>query len=447
MLTLLGLGMIICFMYLIMSKRLSALVALTIIPILFALITYALSFFVDGLSGFHINELGDMMLDGIKKLAPTGVMLLFAILYFAIMIDTGLFDPSVKWILKMVKGDPLKVTLGTITLTLIVSLDGDGSTTYMICVAAMLPLYKRIGMSPLIMACLMMLASGIMNLTPWGGPTARAASALHVDPNDIFVPMILPMLFAIAWLYFLGFMYGRMERKRLGIVELDISHGDNIQISQEPEANRAHLRWFNGLLTLVLMICLVKSVLPSSILFMVALSIALIVNYPNLDMQKRLVANHSASALAVVGIIFAAGIFTGILSGTGMVDAMSKELVAIIPESMGPYLAPITAIISMPLTFFMSNDAFYFGVLPVLSEAAAHYGITPVEMARAAIVGQPVHLLSPLVPSTYLLCGLAGIGFGDHQKFTIKWAIITCLVMLVAAVVFGMFPLYSQIPH
>lgn len=447
MLTLLGLGMIICFMYLIMSKRLSALVALTIIPILFALITYALSFFVDGLSGFHINELGDMMLDGIKKLAPTGVMLLFAILYFAIMIDTGLFDPSVKWILKMVKGDPLKVTLGTITLTLIVSLDGDGSTTYMICVAAMLPLYKRIGMSPLVMACLMMLASGIMNLTPWGGPTARAASALHVDPNDIFVPMILPMLFAIAWLYFLGFMYGRMERKRLGIVELDINHGDNIQISQEPEANRAHLRWFNGLLTLVLMICLIKSVLPSSILFMVALSIALIVNYPNLDMQKRLVANHSASALAVVGIIFAAGIFTGILSGTGMVDAMSKELVAIIPESMGPYLAPITAIISMPLTFFMSNDAFYFGVLPVLSEAAAHYGITPVEMARAAIVGQPVHLLSPLVPSTYLLCGLAGIGFGDHQKFTIKWAIITCLVMLVAAVVFGMFPLYSQIPH
>ncbi|MDQ9009813.1 CitMHS family transporter [Acinetobacter gerneri] len=447
MLTLLGLGMIICFMYLIMSKRLSALVALTIIPILFALITYALSFFVDGLSGFHINELGDMMLDGIKKLAPTGVMLLFAILYFAIMIDTGLFDPSVKWILKMVKGDPLKVTLGTITLTLIVSLDGDGSTTYMICVAAMLPLYKRIGMSPLVMACLMMLASGIMNLTPWGGPTARAASALHVDPNDIFVPMILPMLFAIAWLYFVGFMYGRMERKRLGIVELDISHGDNIQISQEPEANRAHLRWFNGLLTLVLMICLVKSVLPSSILFMIALSIALIVNYPNLDMQKRLVANHSASALAVVGIIFAAGIFTGILSGTGMVDAMSKELVAIIPESMGPYLAPITAIISMPLTFFMSNDAFYFGVLPVLSEAAAHYGITPVEMARASIVGQPVHLLSPLVPSTYLLCGLAGIGFGDHQKFTIKWAIITCLVILAASVIFGMFPLYSQIPH
>lgn len=445
MLTVLGLGMILCFMYLIMSRRMTPLAALTLIPILFALIAYGLSFYVDSLAHIELKELGEMMLEGVKKLAPTGVMLLFAILYFAIMIDTGLFDPSVKFILKLVKGDPLKVVIGTITLTIIVSLDGDGSTTYMICVAAMLPLYKRLGMSPLIMACLMMLASGIMNLTPWGGPTARAASALHVDPSDVFVPMILPMVIAIVWLYFLGYMYGRMERKRLGIVELDISHGDDIQISTNPEANRAHLRWFNGLLTLVLMICLVKGVLPMPILFMVALCIALVVNYKDIDMQKSLVAHHAGSALNVVGIIFAAGIFTGILSGTGMVDAMSKELVAIIPDSMGPYLAPITAIVSMPLTFFMSNDAFYYGVLPILSEAASHYGITPVEMARASIVGQPVHLLSPLVPSTYLLCGLAGIEFGQHQKFAIKWAIVTCLVMLVTALVFGIFPLYSTL--
>ena len=445
MLTVLGLGMILCFMYLIMSRRMTALAALTLIPILFALITYGLSFYVDGLGHFEIKELGEMMLEGVKKLAPTGVMLLFAILYFAIMIDTGLFDPSVKLILRLVKGDPLKVVMGTITLTLIVSLDGDGSTTYMICVAAMLPLYKRLGMSPLIMACLMMLASGVMNLTPWGGPTARAASALHVEASEIFVPMVLPMIFAILWIYFLGFMYGRMERKRLGIMEIDVSHGDNIQISTNPEANRDHLRWFNALLTIVLMVCLVKGVLPLPILFMVALCIALVVNYKDVDLQKSLIAHHAGSALNVVGIIFAAGIFTGILSGTGMVDAMSKELVAIIPTSVGPFLAPITAIISMPLTFFMSNDAFYYGVLPILSEAAAHYGITPVEMARASIVGQPVHLLSPLVPSTYLLCGLAGIEFGQHQKFTIKWAIITCFVMLLGALVLGVFPLYSTL--
>lgn len=192
MLTLLAFAMVATFMFLIMTKRLSALIALILVPIAFALI-----------GGFAAG-LGPMMLDGIRTLAPTGVMLMFAILYFAIMIDSGLFDPAVRKILRLVKGDPLKVSLGTAALAMIVSLDGDGSTTYMICVAAVLPLYSRLGMSPLVMACLIMLSSGVLNMTPWGGPTARAASALHVDPADIFVPMIPAMIagllaiFAIA---------------------------------------------------------------------------------------------------------------------------------------------------------------------------------------------------------------------------------------------------------
>ena len=143
----------------------------------------------------------------------------------------------------------------------------------------------------------------------------------------------------------------------------------------------------------------------------------------------------------MVSLIFAAGVFTGILGGTGMVEAMSQSFLAVIPQSWGPYMAPITAIASMPFTFFISNDAFYFGVLPVVSEAAGHYGIAPVEMARASLIGQPVHLLSPLVPSTYLLVGLAGVEFGDHQKFTLKWAVAICMLMLAVALLLGIFPL------
>ena len=73
------------------------------------------------------------------------------------------------------------------------------------------------------------------------------------------------------------------------------------------------------------------------------------------------------------------------------------------------------------------------------------YGISPVEMARASIVGQPVHLLSPLVPSTYLLVALAGIEFGDHQRFTLKWAVLVCLCIMFAALLMGIFPLFSTL--
>jgi citrate-Mg2+:H+ or citrate-Ca2+:H+ symporter, CitMHS family len=136
-------------------------------------------------------------------------------------------------------------------------------------------------------------------------------------------------------------------------------------------------------------------------------------------------------------MVFAAGIFTGILTGTKMEDAMAGSLVVMVPHSLGSNFPVITGITSMPFTFFLNNDSYYFGILPVLSKAAATFDISSAEMARASLLGQPVHLLSPLVPSTYLLAGMAGVDFGDHQRFTLKWAIGTSLVMLLFSILTG----------
>ncbi|MCQ2999959.1 CitMHS family transporter [Pseudomonas syringae] len=436
MLTILGFSMVICFMYLIMTKRLSALIALMLIPILFALI------------GGHYAGLGAMMLDGVKTLAPTGVMLTFSILYFGIMIDAGLFDGLVRFILKLVKGDPLKVLVGTAVLTMLVSLDGDSSTTYMIACAAFLPLYQRLGMNVLGMTCLVNIASGIMNISPWGGPTARAAAALHVDAMDIFVPMIPGMLIGAACLVFTAVILGRKERARLGIIHLDDFHSGSMALgngsAEECASNRRpKMFWPNLILTLTLITCLVLGTMPIQILFMIGFAIAITLNYPKIEDQKARIAAHAANVLAVTAVIFAAGIFTGILSGTGMVDSMAKSLLHVIPPSFGPFLAVFTAAVSLPFTFFMSNDAFYFGILPVIAQTAAQYGITPLEIARASVVGQPVHLLSPLVPSLYLLVALAKVDLGDHQRFALKWALLASFGLFIGGVLFGAFPFYQ----
>src|SRR3546814_10852667 len=89
---------------------------------------------------------------------------------------------------------------------------------------------------------------------------------------------------------------------------------------------------------------------------------------------------------------------------------------------------------------FISNDAFYFGVLPILAETGAAYGVSPAEIGRASLVGQQVHLLSPLVASTYLLVGFVGIEFGEHQRFTLKWALGSFLIFFAASLLFGIFP-------
>ena len=436
-LTLLAFGMVIVFMTLIMTRKLAPLTALILVPIAF------------GVLGGFAPQLGKMMLDGVTKLAPTGVMLTFAILYFAIMIDAGLFEPVVTALVRIVDGDPVKVVVGTAVLALVVSLDGDGSTTYMITVAAMLPLYRRLGIRPLILACVTMMAGGVMNILPWGGPTARAAAALAVDAGELFVPMIPAMLVAATWVLYASYRLGVSERTRIATSgpatfddtsALTDSGNDGIADTRRPK-----LLWVNALLTLLLMIALVKGVMPLPILFMIGFAVAIMINYPSVAEQKQLLATHAANALGVASLIFAAGIFTGILSGTKMVDAMASSVVQAVPASLGPYLSIVTGILSIPFTFFISNDAFYYGILPILAKAGQAYGITADEMGRASLVGQPVHLLSPLVPSTYLLVGLAGVDLGAHQRFTIKWSLLTSLVLLGTGLLTTVIPVVGRL--
>ncbi len=224
-----------------------------------------------------------------------------------------------------------------------------------------------------------------------------------------------------------------------GLVGADATDDDG------PALKRPKLRVVNTVLTLVLLAALIKAVLPLPVLFMLGFAVALMVNYPSLADQRARINAHAGNALAVAGVVFAAGIFTGILSGTKMIDAMAESVVHMVPTALGPFMAPVTALLSVPFTFFISNDAFYYGVVPILAKAAAAYGITPVEIGRASLMGQPVHLLSPLVPSTYLLVGLCGVEFDEHQRFTIKWAALSVVVLLVVALLTTVVPLVGHL--
>jgi CitMHS family citrate-Mg2+:H+ or citrate-Ca2+:H+ symporter len=364
----------------------------------------------------------------------------------------------------------------------------------------MLPIYLRLGMSPVVLTCVAGLVNGTLNIVPWGGPTVRAATALGIEPTDVFVPMLpslaagLVIAFAFAW--FLGLA----ERKRIGALDssrLDgtfaggagASGARRILRAPEPkpgaratlrtgnivtvaggrsgvaaatavvdredtamadtmlDPHRATLRpkliWFNLALTIAVMVLLVLDVFPLAYVFMVGAAVVLVVNFRKLKSQADEIVAHAPSIVGVVSMVLAAGVLVGVLNGTGMVDAMATWITTVIPAALGPFLAVITGLLSIPFTFFMSNDAFYFGILPVLAESAAHFGIEPVEMARASITGQPVHLQSPLVPAILLLVSLASVNLGDHHKKVLWRACVVSLVMLAVGVLVGAIPLIA----
>ncbi|MFJ8237934.1 CitMHS family transporter [Ureibacillus sp. NPDC094379] len=433
MLTFLGISMVVVFTYLIMAKKLSPVTALVIVPIIFAVI-----------AGFRL-ELGGMMLDGLKQVAPSAALLLFAILFFGILIDAGLFDPLINKMMTFVKGDPLKISIGTAIIAMTVALDGDGTTTHMITISAMLALYLRIGMNPLILGTISLLSVSIMSgMTPWGGPATRAIASLGLDANQFFLPLIPTMLSGMACILFMAFVLGKKERARLGIINMEEipQHAlGHIEVASthtvQNDTKRPKLIWVNLILTIAVMGILVTGIISPSILFLIGFVLAAMINYPNIDEQKERILSHAGNALTVVVLVFAAGIFSGIFSGTKMVDAISNALISIIPESVGSFFPLVVAITSMPFTFVLSNDAYYFGVLPILAEAGAAYGVGALEIARASVLGQPVHFLSPLVASTLLLAGMIKSDLGEFQRYAFKWAILCSLVITIVAFITG----------
>lgn len=428
-LAILGFIMIAVFMILIMTRKVSALIALIVIPTIFALI-----------GGFYAG-IGKFMLDGIGTVAPTGIMLTFAILYFGVMIDAGLFEPVIKLIIKVVKGDPVKIAIGTVLLASMVALDGDGTTTFIITVTAMMPLYKKIGMSYYILSTLALLSIGVMNMLPWGGPTARAISSLHLQTEDVFIPIIPAMIAGIIFALAVAVILGNRSKKYINsATDIDTDDIQMVDSKEDSLLKRPKMIIPNAILTISLIVCLLIELLPIPVLFMVWFGVALLINYPNLSIQNSVVKKHAGDVLAVISLVFASGIFTGIMDGTKMVDEMAHTLVQIIPEALGSHFALITAILSGPFTYFMANDPFYYGVLPILAESAHQFGISKVAMARASVLGQPLHVLSPLYAAGYLLVGMLDVEYGRNQRIVIKWAIGSSLFMIFVALILGIIP-------
>lgn len=432
------------FLAAVLSQRVSVFIALTVLPILAAVVV--------GAGG----RLGELVVGGLETVAPVAIMITFAVLYFSLMVDAGLFDPAVRRVVRWAGGDPLKITVGTAVLTLLVALDGDGASTFLIMVSAMLPLYRRLGMRPLVLTAVICLGAGVMNMVPWGGPTARAMAALDLDSADVFVPVLPAMGAGILWVLVAAALIGRAERRRLGNVSLPDPDGGPAEVegaraADGPGAARADVEapprsradqvrfWLNVVLTLALVVVLLAQVAELPVVFVIAFVLALLVNRPGWAAQKELFDRHGHNVVLVTTMIFAAGVFTGVLGGTGMIEAMARALVSVVPDGAGGALPVLVAVTSMPLSLVFTPDAYYFGVLPVLAETTATLGGEPAEVARAAILGQMTtgFPLSPLTASTFILVGMAGVDLGAHQRNVFVWAFGTTCVMTVVALATG----------
>ncbi len=424
-----GFLMIIAIVALLLKGKMSPIVVLAVIPSIAALILR-----------FSPVEVMGFIADGIKTTTSNGILFIFSVIYFGVLADSGLFDVIVGWLVRKAGNNVIAVTVVTAVIATIAHLDGTTAVTVLITIPAMFPVYKKMKIDPRILLCLTGACMGVMNLLPWGGPTARAATVLEMDATELW-HMLIP-------LQIVGLLMNVLLAVLLGMVAIKqgagLGKGEDVAADEKEKQEAAELRKptpylvFNFLLTAGVIALLSSGIGKSYVIFMLGLCILLAVNYPNQKLQDRLIKKHAPAALIISATLFAAGAMVGVFDGTGMLDAMANTIMAIIPAALGKYIHLIFGILALPLGLCVGTDAYFYGIMPLVMQVGETYGVASLNTALTMLIGKNLALMvSPLVPATYLAIGLTGTELKDHMKFSILPYYLVSLLMLAFGVILG----------
>ncbi|GAB2733946.1 citrate:proton symporter [Salinifilum aidingensis] len=466
MLSIIGFAIIASIATLLILGRIAPVVGMTVIPTVGAF-----------LAGFSPSDIGEFFNTGLEDVLSVAVMLVFAILFFGIMNDVRLFNPLINVMVRVSRGNVVGVAVVTVLIGVVCHLDGSGASSYLIAIPALLPLYKRLGMSPYLLMLLLSTSMAILNMLPWGGPVGRAAASTGHDPIELWHGLIPLQVVGVVLLTGMAVLLGLREQRRIarraavktpamagagggagGPAEAGedpgsaggstgggsaVGPGGADAGSGEPEKLQPpYLPWFNGLLVLAVLGVLVADVLPSGLVFMLGLSAALVVNYPKVSDQMERIRAHGGGALGTGAIILAAGCFLGILTESGMLRSLASDMIAVLPDPVVPYLHLIVGVLGMPFELVLSTDAHYFALLPLVHDVSTQLGIGSVTVVYTVLIGNVIGTyISPFNASLWLGIGLAGVDMGKHIRYSFlpMWAF--SIVMLLVAVLLGVIAL------
>lgn len=448
------------FVTLFKSKTLPS-IAFIVFPAVLALILV--------LGGYYdIGQIGKLIEGGFSSTGPTAALFVFAVLYFGIMTDAGMFDVIIEKLMKLVGDNVIGVTVMTALIALIGHLDGSGASTFLIVVPAMLPVYKKMHMRKTTLLRCAVLAMGVLNLTPWAGPTMRAASVLGVEAGVLWKTIIPIQIFGIVLCLVHAVLAGIQEKKRgaglhgkLALEDVAEEADDEITVNGENELARPKLFVFNILLTVAVIALLVWDQLPNYVPFMIGVAAALIVNYTPLKMQKKVINRHAVPALMMCSTLMSAAVLMGILvygfnadgaaviakpgvamMKTSVVSNMADIITMILPTALGNNLPLVIGILSVPLALAFDTDSYFYGMLPLIIAIGASFGLEAMPIAIAMVVGRNcATFISPMVPATLLGVGVAEVDIKDHIKASFGYVWVFSIICMLFAVVIGLIPL------
>jgi len=437
MLTIIGLLIIITIVTLLMTGKTSPIIAMSVTPLIGAL-----------LAGYSISEISGFVDYGFQKVGNVAAMFMFAILFFSIMKDLHIFNPFIRLMIGITRGNVVVVAMVTALVAAVVHLDGSGAATFLIIIPAFLPLYRKLGMSPYLMLLIMCISMGVMNMVPWGGPLGRASAVTGIPAADLWQPLIPVQIIGVAASVVVAGLFGLREKKRIARAQLKgttpyeqdslLKQFDEVETDTGSEKPQKFL--INLTLVLIVIACLALGLLSAPYIFMLALSAALMINYPKIKDQMHAINHHAPQALTMAAIIISAGVFLGVLGKGGMLESIAKDLLLIIPASFVHYFHIAIGLIGVPLDIFTSTDAYYFALLPIVQDVMATVGVPAQDVVYAMAIGNNAGtFVSPFSPAVWLAVGITGVDMGRHIRYSFMWIWLFSFITLGAGWALGLF--------
>ena len=443
MLSLIGLMLVVTCVALLLSGRASPFVTFSTLPIIFAL-----------LAGFSATEIQSFFLSGLNKVTPIAVMFIFAILFFSLMQEKGLFEPIISAVVKKAGNRVIAIPIATVSIATIAHLDGSGASTFLICIPTLLPIYERLKLSPYLLLLLVSASASVMNMLPWGGPLGRAASVIQTDPTSLWYHLIPVQVSALVLLLVGAYFLGHREKKRRMIdhqLVFTEDHGDmnNLSVGSSPTNQNSDLEltqslsvnwWLNLCLTLGMIALLFSGVFSAALVFIISLSIALSINRMSVVEQQNFIKRHAWSALQMSMIIFAAGIFLGVLTESKMLHALAQNMMRFLPEVLLTHIHIVIGILGVPFELILNTDAYYFALLPIVQQATLPYGISSESVVYAMLIGNIIGtFISPFSPALWLALGLSKLDMGDYLRYAFAWIWALSIILMFVAWSIGLF--------
>lgn len=399
--------------------------------------------------GFSVQETSGFILDQINSvMASAGYMLLFGLVYFTMLTETGMFEIIINKMIGLLgkRMNVVVVMIITSIISCIAYLTASMSTAYLIVFPIMIQMYKKYKMSGEVAFIVCQTAVSAMCWLPWGIGVVNSAMMAGVSPEELasasvpwglcFIPAII-----LQWIYF-AFDH-KKKHGTLGLPQntVDTAEADAVEKAANPNA-RPQLFWFN----LAVFVCVVAALayfkMPSYIVFIAGSIITALVNYPKdfgaiWNKAGGTFFNVLVMLLAICFYLAAFNAAPADGSQPSMVNALANAMTDILPEFLMKYMFVIFLILVVPIVHFIPYQV-YNTMYPLFISVGASFGFGSMAIIAPFVCNLGLATsVTPMNSATYIGCTLCEVDVDHFCNWGGVVMFITNLIVLATALLTG----------